>query len=111
MVATMTPPKTMASARAKDDGVGRADAEQHAAEQPGGAERRDRAEHRANRAEPQAAFQEMPDDGKARGAERHADADFVRALLDGVRNQPVSAQRGERHAGRAEHEQHRRRRA
>ena len=109
MVAAMTPPKTMASARANDVSVGRAHAEQHVAQHPGGAERPDRAEHHANRAEPQPAFQEMPDDGMARGSKRHADADFVGALLDGVRNQPVSAERGERHPCRAEQEQHHRR--
>ena len=57
-VATITPPRTIASARANDDGVGRADAEQHAAEQPADAERRDDAERRADRAEPQAARRE-----------------------------------------------------
>ena len=46
---------------------------------------------------------------KRRRAERHANADFVRALLDRVGHEPVGAQRGERHAGDAEDEEHRRR--
>ena len=91
------------------DGVGRADAEQHAAEKPADAERRDDAERGADRAEPQASSEKSANDRQARRAERHADADFVRALFDGVRHQPVGAHRGQRHAGHAEDEQHRRR--
>ena len=109
MVAAMTPPKTMASARANEAAsvaltpnstlpsiLAAPSAPTEPSTTPIAPSRSPRS-------------RKCRTTESARGPERHADADFVGALLDGVRNQPVSAERGERHPCRAEQEQHHRR--
>lgn len=65
-------------------GVGRADAEQHGAEKPGEGECHDHTEGGTDRAQPQTASQKPANDRTGRRAERHANADFMRALFDDV---------------------------
>ena len=53
------------------------------------------AEHDAEAGERHALSQDDPQHPAAVGPERHADADFLRPLIDRVRHQPVDADRGQ----------------
>ena len=109
-VATTTPPRTIASARANETASVALTPKSTlpSSRLTPSAATRSRARRRSRRAAGLVPRNPRTTDRRRR-AERHADADFVRALLDGVRHQSVGAHRGERHAGHAEDEQHRRR--
>ena len=82
--------------RREGDGIGRRRAEQERGDEPCHAERRDRSEHDAGECDLQRSREHEPADVAGGGAERHADAHLLHAPADGVRDDAVDAQAGER---------------
>ena len=87
---------------AEGDRIGFGDAEEHSFHEPHETGRGSESDHRAGGGEFRALPHDQPQHVGGRGAEREADANFLRAFRDEIRDQPVDPERREQQRDRAE---------